>query len=299
MPLNAHIGAALLLNLLLVTSPSLAAEPTKLECVSASENGQALQHEGKLRAARAQFAVCVVEACPGPVRDDCAQHLADVDKASPTVVFVASDASGNERSDVAVTMDGEALLPQLTGRAISLDPGLHTFVFTTARGEVSEKTLVLHEGEKDRRERVVVAFSPTVARVSEAQPSAQSPTEGSASNGSTQRVIGLALGGAGVVGLVVGSVMGIVSKSTYNHALSSECGTAVGFAQPKTCNQSGYNDVQSAYGQATASTIAFVAGAALIGGGAYFYLSAPKGEQISVGPSLGPRNAGIALRATW
>jgi serine/threonine-protein kinase len=229
-----------------------------------------------------------------------------VDKATPTVVFVVIDSVGAERSDVRITMDGQPLVATLDGKAIPLDAGAHSFVFESTSGEASGRTLLLHEGEKDRRERVVLSASRTepTARNPERAGGSQSnieptTTESAASTGNSQRLIGLVLGSTGVVGLVVGSVLGLVSKSTYNHALSSECGTAVGFAQPKACSQSGYNDVQSAYGQATASTIAFVAGAALVGGGAYFYLSAPKGEQISVGPSLGPRTAGVTLQRTW
>jgi hypothetical protein len=306
MPITRRIGQALVLNLLLIASPSLAADPTKLECVLASENGQALQHDGKLRAARAQFAICVADACPGPVRADCAQHLVDADNATPTVVFVVTDSAGAERSDVRITMDGQPLVSMLDGRAIPLDAGAHSFVFEAANGETSEKTLLLHEGEKDRRERVVLSPSrgESIAgkpeRTGGRQPNIEpSTTEGAASAGDSQRLIGLALGGAGVVGLAVGIVLGLVSRSTYNHALNSECGPSTGFSDPKTCNAGGVHDVQSAYNQATVSTIGFVAAFALLGGGGYLFLSAPTGGHVSAAPTVGAGGLGASLQGRW
>jgi hypothetical protein len=102
----------------------------------------------------------------------------------------------------------------------------------------------------------------------------------------------LALGGAGVVVVLVGSVLGLVSKSTYNHALSSECGN-----NPNACSTQGAQDGQTAHGQATASTVGFVAGLALLGGGAALYFTAPHG--LSVGPTVGSDGAGLQVRQAW
>jgi hypothetical protein len=287
---------ATVLSGLLAAASSAAADATKDQCIAANESAQDLRQAGKLREARQKLTLCLATSCPGLLRQDCAQLVNDIDAAMPTIVFEVKDSAGNDLDAVRVTMDGAPFAEAVNGTAIPADPGSHRFGFEAEGLARTEKILVLREGDKSRHERVILEVEHPEA-VSEAPVRARSAD--SANDGNTQRFAGLALGGAGVVGLVVGSVWGLVSKSTYDHALNSECGTAVGFAEPKTCNQAGYNDVQSAHGQATASTIAFIAGAALVGGGAYFYLSAPKGEQISVRPSLGSRNAGITLQGTW
>ena len=45
---------------------------------------------------------------PADVRDECAEHVPQLNAAIPSVVFVAQDAAGNDISAVKVTMDGIA-----------------------------------------------------------------------------------------------------------------------------------------------------------------------------------------------
>ena len=52
-------------------------------------------------------------------------------------------------------MDGQPIAERLEGTALSIDPGAHTFTFETAGQANIEKQFVVHEGEKDRRERIV------------------------------------------------------------------------------------------------------------------------------------------------
>jgi hypothetical protein len=296
---------ATVLGGLLASASSASADPTKDECIAANESAQDLRQAGKLREARQKLTLCLAASCPGLLRQDCAQRLTEVDKAMPAIVFEAKDGAGNDLSAVRVTMDGQPLVAVLDGSAIPVDPGQHTFAFEGAGFLRSETTLVLQEGERDRHQRVVLVAVPlepasgAPAQTSGTPPSPEPSTEGPTSDGSTRRLVGLALGGAGVVGLVVGSVLGLVSKSTYNHALGSECGSAAGYADVKTCNATGYHDVQSAFGQATASTVSFVAGVGLLGGGGYLYFTAPKGPQVSVGPTVGTGSAGVSLRGSW
>ncbi len=134
--------------------------PTKAECIAASESGQDLRHAGKLNDARTQFAVCVAASCPGPIRDDCAQRLNEIGKATPSVVFEVKDATGNDVPGVAITMDGQSVAG--VGTAIELDPGEHTFSFEVAGLPKIEKRLVIAEGVKQRRE--VVIMDPALKR---------------------------------------------------------------------------------------------------------------------------------------
>src|SRR5580700_6433528 len=97
---------------LLVSMPpclARAADPTKQECVAANDAAQDLRQSGKLRQAREKLAVCAAASCPGIVRDDCTQRLAEVDSAMPHIVFSARDPAGNDLVDVKVTIDGAPL----------------------------------------------------------------------------------------------------------------------------------------------------------------------------------------------
>ena len=125
-------------------------------CASASEKGQELRDQAKLRAARDLFVTCAAERCPAVVRKDCAEWLASVDDALPSVALRARDAAGRDLTEVRVTVDGEAVTERLDGRALVLDPGAHTFVFSAAGvPEVTQK-LLLQEREKGRLVDVVL-----------------------------------------------------------------------------------------------------------------------------------------------
>lgn len=264
-----------------------AAEPTKQECVSANETAQDLRRVAQLRQARAELARCVSASCPGPVREDCAQQLMEVDSAMPTLVLVAKDKAGNDLGAVLVTMDGLPFADSLDGTAIQVDPGEHRFIFEGEGLPPAEKVVVVREGDKNRHVSVVLQPLPDDSL-------AQQPPSGPLLSGPTQRAIAVGLGGAGTVGIVIGSVFGLVAKSTYDNAYSNECSHA-----PPRCNVGGFQDVQTAYGQATASTIAFVAGAMLLAGGAYLYVTSPKMGHVAVGPTAGGRGAGLRVSTLW
>jgi len=268
--------------------PAAAADPTKEQCIAANDHAQESRQAGKLGKAREQLVVCVSQSCPGPVREDCAQRLDEVDKAMPTIVFEVKDASGNDVAAVTVKMDGQPFAQKVGGAAVAIDPGEHHFVFEAA-GSSTEKTVVVREAEKDRRERVVLGATSAAA-----PGPGQAPASVGASDGSMQRMIGLVVGGAGVVGLVLGGVFGLVSKSTYNNAIQNECGN-----NPNTCSTQGAQDGQSAHSQATISTVGFIAGAALLGGGAVLYFTAPKGSSVGVAPTVGTAGGGLSVVGAW
>jgi hypothetical protein len=121
-----------------------------------------------------------------------------------------------------------------------------------------------------------------------------SPPPPAAPRGGTQRVAGLAVAGAGAVGLAIGTVFGLVAKGTYDGAVSNYCK-----AGPSSCTQPGVTGGRSAHDQATASTVAFVAGGALLAGGGLLYLTAPRGARVGVAPVVGSRGAGLSVSGAW
>jgi hypothetical protein len=268
---------------LLVPCSARATEPDKLACIAANDAAQDLRRAGKLHDAREKLAVCVSTSCPELVRQDCAQRLTEIDGVMPSIVFEAKDAAGNDVAAVTVTMDGQRV--DKPGMPVQADPGEHRFVFEAEGLPRTEKTIVVREGERDRHERVVLGLAGAPGPMT---PAPSSP------DGGTQRTIAFVLGGAGVVGVVVGSVLGLVSKSSYDHALQTECGNNPNGG----CSPQGVQDGNSAHGQAAASTVAFVAGGVLLGAGAVLYFTAPKAS-VSVGAAVGLERGGILVTGAW
>jgi hypothetical protein len=275
--------------------------PSKAECIRANESAQDLQGQGKLREARTQLAACVAATCPGAVRQDCAQRLSDVESKIPTLVLEVKTASGDDATGVRVLEDGAVIAEKLGGTALELDPGEHRLTFEADGQPSVTKTFALHEGEKGRRERVILASStpvplagePAAASTQKADsemqrsPYADHPDEGSTGTG--QRTAGLVFLGGGVVAVGIGTAFALSSKSTYDHALSSECNN-----DANHCSPQGATDGDTAHSQATFSTIAFIAGGALLATGALLYFTAPRAP-VSVEATAG----GLRLRGSW
>src|SRR5579872_2750140 len=84
--------AGALLGAVSLASPAARADgATKDVCISANESLQVSQRAGQFREARQHIAVCMSEACPAVLRSDCADHLAEIDRLQPTIVFDAQE----------------------------------------------------------------------------------------------------------------------------------------------------------------------------------------------------------------
>jgi hypothetical protein len=92
------------------------------------------------------------------LRQDCIRWLAEVEAALPTVVFAVHGPTGNDVTQVRVSMDGEPFASELTGVALPVDPGQHTFRFETSTGLPTELSVLVREGEKSRN--LAVTFPP-------------------------------------------------------------------------------------------------------------------------------------------
>ncbi len=292
---NRRIRVATLLvgvaGMAFASSSAHATEPTKKDCVAANESGQDLRQSGKLREARAALSVCMAAQCPRPVREDCAQRLSDIEAALPTLVFVAKDAQGNDVSDARVSMDG-ARLAGSDGTAVAIDPGEHKFTFEKEGLPAVETAVVVREGDKNRRIQVTLeATSPpaTTGGLPAAETPATSQPRSAIIGPKTQRAIGIVVGGAGGAGIVLGAILGLAAKSTYDHAFSAECPGG-----PNNCTPQGASDGQQAHSEATVSTVAFIAGGALLAGGAAIYFLTPSAS-VTLSPTLAYHGGGIGV----
>jgi hypothetical protein len=241
-------------------------------CIAASERALTLRKQGQLRGALQDLAVCADPGCPDEVKSECTKRIGAIKSMMPTLVLAATDRAGNDVFAVKVTMDGAPLLEVLDGRPVAIDPGEHTFRFETAGQPPVEKTLVIREGEKDRRESILVGPAPV------APPPAPSftpaPTPGA---WNTQKTLGLVGGGVGLVGIGLGIVFGLYASSSQSRE-KSDCPAAGCAALAQ-----GTEDYNTAKKDALGSTVAFAAGGAFLAAGAVLWLTAPATRGASTG----------------
>lgn len=293
-----------------ITSAPVAwsADPTTTDCLTASEASLKQRGEHKLREARRQLLVCSAPNCPADVRNECLRRVDQVNAAIPTIIFEAKDAAGNDVSDVSVTMDGEALADRLEGTAISLDPGQHVFHFEAAGQPPVDKTLVIHEAEKDRHEQIVIGAGPSATP--SVVPTRVTPLQGStvtnpalgpgtaSSSWSTQKTTSLVVGGVGVAGLIAGGVFAGIASAKWS-ASKTECSSGGGCPQYSQA----VSDHDSASTAATVSTVAVVVGGAAVVAAAVLWFTAPSGGEsaasttaLCVVPGIGPGSGGVVLK---
>jgi hypothetical protein len=284
-------------------TPASAGGPTTADCLTASEQAVKAHVAHRLREMRRELLVCAAATCPAEIRADCAQRVAEVNRALPTVVFEVRDEQGNELTGVGVTVDGEVLAPRLEGIALSVDPGEHKFVFTATDRPPLEKSLVLHEGEKDRRERIVVGATtvappppPVVHLPPPVVVQPEPPPEPPPAHRS--RALPLIVGGTGIVGVILGSVFGSESFSSWS-AAQAACPSSSNCTPSR--HATAVSDRSSAETDAAVSTAAFIAGGALVATGVvlWFWPAKPSTTGMLVAPTVGIGGGGVELRGAF
>jgi hypothetical protein len=288
------------MTLPLLPTPALA-DMTKAQCIDADTKGQDLRRDGKLSAAREQLRMCASPSCPAILSDDCTKRLDELDRAQPAILFDVKDGAGRDLSAVRVTMDGTPLAEKLGGAALQVDPGEHLFVFTVRDQAPVAQTFVLKEGEKERRERIVVgpAVVPAVTPQPSEGPSSSPPAESHGGMG-TQRMLGLVAGGVGLAGIAVGTVFGEMTLSEANQQ-QADCVSATNclhYSQAASAHSTGATDRMI-------STVGFVAGGSVFAGAAILFFTAGRSSAVPgamgwvVLPSVGPGGGGMLLKGAF
>jgi hypothetical protein len=185
---------------------------------------------------------------------------------------------GPGAENVIVELNGTELGAASLGLALPVDPGEQRIIVRAPGREARTMTVTLAVSETKQ-----VTVSPGKATAPEpgARPPESAPASDSAASddGSGQRTLGWVLGGVGVAGLAVSAVTGVMVLDRKN-TVDEECTNDL-------CTAKGDEAAASGRTLSTVSTIAFVAGAAGVGVGAYFLLSAPDA----------PVSARVGLRA--
>ena len=275
-------ACALALLLMAAGARAQAADPVTSECLAAYEQAVSLRAAHALRDARAQLLACAAPTCPEDVRNECALRVSEVNTQIPTLVFEALDHARNDLSQVKVSMDGQVLAEHLDGSALSVDPGEHRFVFELAGSPAVEKSLVMREGEKNRRERVVLGPEPVQAVAPERIAVPLAPVERPLppdSGDSTRKVVGTLITAVGVAGLSVALYEQVSARARY-----ADSQRAAGSYDPNTRASAHPLYEQAAHAQ-TFALISGALGLAAAGTGVYLLVSGSSSESSEHRPS--------------
>jgi hypothetical protein len=270
-----------------VVVPTAAIASDKAACLDAASRGQRLRDTHKLVEAREELRACAAVECPPVVQSDCANWLAEVEKALPTVVLTAKNGSGVDLADVKVSVDGQPLASTLDGRALPMNAGPHSFHFVGADGASLDQQVLVTEGEKNQRVAVVLGQAPA----------APLPLQGADTGGDSGRssgpwrTVGWVLVGAGVAGLGAATVLGIIALEDKN----AHC-DANNVCAPGT--------VGGIRGAALASDVGWIAGGVLLASGAALVLFTPRAARdpnlgIKAAPVVTASGGGVVVGASW
>jgi hypothetical protein len=192
-----------------------------------------------------------------------------------------------------ILRDGDRVGTAQWGVAIPADAGEHS-IEARAPGRAAWKTSVTLRDPGQSVSVTVPPLAPAQAEVAgapvpAAEPVKEAPPPARKGSLGTQRTLALVAAGVGVVGVGIGTVFGLRSKSQHDiaeeHCTGSVCDT-----------QEGVDAGNEAYSAGTISTVGMIVGVAGLAGGAALWFTAkpePSGPEVAVG--LG----GVRVRGTW
>jgi len=191
---------------------------------------------------------------------------------SELVIDISPDAKAV--SGLEVTRDGERVGPAQWGVPIPADAGEHR-VTAAAPGRESWQGVVVVKGPGGTFTAFVPALVPAggapLAVNPEPVPAAVGAPEPARPSGGlgTQRTVALVAGGVGVVGVVVGSIFGLKSKSEHDEAEN--------YCDGNRCTDArGVSAGNAAHSAGNVSTVAMIIGGVGLAAGVTLWLTAPK-----------------------
>jgi hypothetical protein len=294
--------------LLAACATDAAADVSKDKCVDSNTAAQSLRRRGRFAEVRAVLQVCGDPSCPSIVVNDCVERLDELNRAQPTVILDVKDAAGSDVGDVKLTVDGVVVASRLGGGAIEIDPGEHTFLFESPGRRPLTRTFVLREGQKNRLEHIVLPSLPAAEPPAADSPSPSAdaapdaPPQEAHAGLSERRIWALVGAGLGAASVATGVVLGLDAASD-SSAQKRDCGSAANCPN----HAQALTDHAAMQTSGTWSTVAFAAGAALLGGAAWLFFTDSSGpprpasglRNGTVAPAIGPSSTGLVLRAEF
>jgi len=248
---------------------------------------------GRTASAWAEYreAIPLARAAGSKTRQDLATERAKALQERLSTLTIRAMSGDDGGAHLEVRRNGVALQPAELGAPIPVDPGEH-LIEAVAPGKQpwSSKVQVGADAAKvaveipplqpatgsDPTKTAAAAGGTGALKVSE-------PPADNLSDGSGRRTVGLVLGGAGIVGVGLGTYFGVRASSKWSDAKNG-CSD-----YPYGCSLEAQALRSSSRSSGTASTVAFIAGGALLTTGLVLYFTAPKRQEVALG--IGPGSA--------
>jgi hypothetical protein len=234
------------------------------------------ERNGQLASAWARFheAIALAQHLGRADREKTARERAD--KLEPRLIkltIVSQD------KDADVKLDGNVLDAAALGTPVPVDPGKHT-IDASAKGKKTFSTTV-DVSDRSRSPSVEIpALDPDPEAIKASNKEGSSGSSGSSgeshageeqsSGPGAQRIVSYVAMGLGVVGVGIGAVFGLRTSSIWADAQTHCTGIE--------CDRTGVTLATDAKNAGTVSTISFIAGGALLAGGAVLFFTSPSGS---------------------
>jgi hypothetical protein len=243
------------------------AESNRLDPGAGTLTALALCHkgEGKTASAWSEFKEVVSLARRDNRKDREQVALDNINELEPKLSRLRIDVNAMAVSQgVEVRLDGNMITRAAFGVSVPVDPGPHQISATAVGKKPFETTITIDAERADKKVEIPALEDAPRSHVAASQIGNEPQPE---NRGSTQRTIGYALGGVGIVGIGIGAVFGVqaLSKSSESDDL---CGNPCSSPEGLKANE----DARSA---ATISNIAIGVGLAALIGGVALILTAP------------------------
>jgi len=229
------------------------------------------------------------------------EHLIAVEARFPRLTVKLSP---NAPAGTRVARDGVEMPSAAFGQAQPVEPGERVLV-VTAPGHAAQ-TFSVKLDENQEKELVVEPgpgegpASTTTRPGGDGSAAGMGASSGPTSSGgprSSSRTLGYVLGGAGLVGIGVGTVFGMMTLGDVSDAKDDP-----ELCPNKVCSEAGRDKVDSAATKGWVSTIALGAGAAALGVGLVLVLTSPSTAEeptrtgvLHVAPLVGATAGGLAV----
>jgi hypothetical protein len=248
------------------------------------------EHVGHVATASEHFREALDQLPAGDDRIDFAkQHVAAL---APRVPHLSIFLAANAPFDTTILRDDVQVGRASLGVPLPLDPGQHALTVSAAGRPPAHYVVKLAEGQASRID-VAPGAAPDEPEA-EASPPQQAPTTpvspaAAQISPEQRRTLAYVIGGAGAASLLVSIVTGFMALGAKG-TMSEHCTAS------NACDSTGMDAASSGRTFSTISTIAFLAGAAGVGVGGYFFVtSSDSGQAATTASRSAPRGVGLAI----
>ena len=265
--------------------------------------GDCYEHVGKSASAWAAFDEVANEARAAgqPSREQDARGRASA--LSPALAHLTIDAAAvRSLSGLKISRDGVDIGAPEWGSAIPVDPGEHTITATATGKKDWTAKVSITAREASVVKLPILEDAPVVAPPPTAPIGPTPGPEQQAPDGKTQRTVGIALAGVGVVALGTGLVFGLMSKGAESTANNDGCSESTNVCPTLQA----VDERSTAIVEGNVSSVLTIAGLVVATGGIVLWATAPHAPKTTarswkVAPdvAVGQSGASFGMRGSW